>query len=196
MPLLKDDDLARESARDWFEVGCRRDFFPEENGWNLRHAALHVDEWIGSEAKDLNWAFAAVVAECQISVGDHVKSYDLDLTNFRFDIYDSESSRVLAVRQKAEELRFEFEVISKNWQRETKHLSLISKKVVHNSYLRIIGMGEGSIPLILESLRARPDHWFVALQAITNTDPSQPNDNPSMAREAWLSWGIKQGYID
>jgi hypothetical protein len=77
-----------------------------------------------------------------------------------------------------------------------KHLSLISKKVTHNSYLRIIGMGEGAIPLILESLRARPDHWFVALRATTNVDPSKPDDNPSMAREAWISWGIEQGYID
>ena len=57
-------------------------------------------------------------------------------------------------------------------------------------------MGEAVVPLLLEELRERPAHWFAALRATTNFDPSTAEANPSQAREAWLEWGKSQGYID
>jgi hypothetical protein len=97
---------------------------------------------------------------------------------------------------KSEPLRVEFDALEKKWKRETKHLSLISKKVAHPAYLRIIALGEPAIPLLLEALRDRPSHWFAALQAISNADPCHDDATPSEARIAWLEWGMRNGYID
>jgi hypothetical protein len=106
------------------------------------------------------------------------------------------SDQASALRSRSEMYRAEFEALSRRWQRDTKHLSLVSKKIIHPAFLRIIGMGEPAIPLILEALRDRPAHWFVALRATANIDPVSEDANPSEAREAWLAWGRSQGYID
>jgi hypothetical protein len=108
----------------------------------------------------------------------------------------SHDNRASILRLKAERLRPEFVRLSDQWQSETKHLSLVSQKVAHPSYFRIIGMGEAVLPLLLEALRDRPSHWFVALQATANTNPVSDGSNPSIAREAWLSWGRSQKLID
>ena len=45
---------------------------------------------------------------------------------------------------------------------------LVSYKdvVAHPSYLRILGVGQGVLPLLSRELEERPDHWLVALNAI------------------------------
>jgi hypothetical protein len=100
------------------------------------------------------------------------------------------------LKAQSERLRPEFEAPPEQWQRETRHLSQIAKKVLHPAYFRIIGMGEPVIPLLLEALRDRPAHWFTALRATANFDPVTPGSNPSAAREAWLKWRKSQGLID
>jgi hypothetical protein len=107
-----------------------------------------------------------------------------------------DDNEVVEVRERSEQLRDEFESLSAQWQRDTRYLSQVSKKITHPSLLRIIGMGKPAIPLILEALRKKPAHWFVALRATTNTDPAKQDDTPSQAREAWIAWGIFNGYID
>ena len=99
-------------------------------------------------------------------------------------------------RQETERLRSEFVALAEQWRRDTRHLSQVTRKVAHPAYLRITGMGEAVVPLLLEELRERPAHWFAALRATTNFDPSPAEANPSQAREAWLEWGKSQGYID
>ena len=37
-------------------------------------------------------------------------------------------------------------------------------------------MGEPVVPLILDELRREPDHWFWALEAITEENPVRPED--------------------
>ena len=93
------------------------------------------------------------------------------------------------LRREGEPLRVEFAALADQWRRETQHLSLISKRVSHPAYLRIMGMGKPVVPLLLEELRDRPSHWFVALRFTANTDPVPQGANPSRAREAWLEWG-------
>jgi hypothetical protein len=99
-------------------------------------------------------------------------------------------------RLAAERLRPEFDALVERWRRETQHLSLISKKVAHPAYFRIIGMGKPVVPLVLEELRDRPSHWFVALRFTANTDPVPQGANPSRAREAWLEWGRAEGLVE
>ena len=44
------------------------------------------------------------------------------------------------------------------------------------SYQKIIGMGPAVVPLILSELETEPDHWFWALEAITDENPVSESD--------------------
>ena len=61
------------------------------------------------------------------------------------------------------------------------------------NYFKIIALGNAVISLILESLQTKPDHWFLALKALTDEDPTHPGDNFEQAVEAWLNWGKQRG---
>ncbi|MCI0387582.1 MAG: hypothetical protein MOB07_02260 [Acidobacteria bacterium] len=63
-----------------------------------------------------------------------------------------------------------FQELANQWRRETAHLSLAIKKVMHPAYQRIIGLGPDAVPLILRELQRRSGHWFWALKAITGED--------------------------
>jgi hypothetical protein len=108
----------------------------------------------------------------------------------------SRTGTVLDLHLQAEPLRSEFAALADQWRRETQHFSLISRKVSHPAYLRIMGMGRPAIPLLLEELRDRPSHWFVALRFTANTDPVPQGANPGQARDAWLEWGRAEGLLD
>ena len=105
-------------------------------------------------------------------------------------------SEAALLRARCEQLRAEFETLAEQWRQDTQHLSVISKAVSHPAYFRIMGMGDAVVPLLLEALRDRPAHWFAALRATANVDPSPVNANPAEAREAWLRWGRDSGLID
>ena len=81
------------------------------------------------------------------------------------------------------------------WKQGTRFLSSIHDMVTHPAYLQLIGMGREAVPLLLAELRREPDHWFVALQAITGTNPIPPSacGNVDDMTDAWLSWGEQQG---
>jgi hypothetical protein len=96
----------------------------------------------------------------------------------------------------AGQIRGEFSSLAEQWRRETQHLSRISQKIAHPAYLRIVGMGDRVVPLLLEALRDRPAFWFAALKATANADPVPDGANPLMAREAWLEWGRSKGLVE
>jgi hypothetical protein len=83
---------------------------------------------------------------------------------------------------------------AERWRNETGHLSSVTKMIAHPSYLRIIGFGPDAIPLLLEELKARPDHWLVALNAITGKDPAPEGATFKEAVTAWIKWGESEGY--
>jgi hypothetical protein len=58
-------------------------------------------------------------------------------------------------------------------------------------YLRIIGMGQPAVPLILAEMEARPDHWDCALEMITGDNPVPPEAAGKMKliAKAWVEWG-------
>jgi hypothetical protein len=113
-----------------------------------------------------------------------------------FSAYLKPQSSGFVLRSQADRLRPEFSVLADQWRTNTRHLSLVAKKITDPAYLRIIGMGKPALPLLLEVLRDKPSHWFAALRAVANTDPAGPTANPSEARKAWLDWGKAEGYID
>jgi hypothetical protein len=89
---------------------------------------------------------------------------------------------------------FEFQRLISAWHNERGITSSLTKIVTCPSYLRIIGMGERALPLILNQLEKEgnePDFWFWALEAITGDNPVTPNDTGDMRAmsRAWLQWG-------
>ena len=94
-------------------------------------------------------------------------------------------------------LNAEFKTLVEQWRDETGILSSTSQKTNHPAYRQIIGMGDKAIPLILEELKQRPSHWFVALRSITGENPAPPEaaGYVEILADAWIKWGQGKGYI-
>jgi hypothetical protein len=89
----------------------------------------------------------------------------------------------------------EFRSQVEKWRRDTRHMSSLSRMILHPSYRRIMGMGRDVLPLLLRELSERPDHWFVALNAITGEDPAPPRSTFDQAVAAWLNYGRQRGLL-
>lgn len=92
----------------------------------------------------------------------------------------------------------EFRRNADKWQEDTQHLSNVTKRSIHPSYQRIIGMGEAVVPLILKELADRgPNDWFWALTAITGENPITEEIAGNMVKMTgvWLEWGMAAGYL-
>jgi hypothetical protein len=88
-----------------------------------------------------------------------------------------------------------FNMLKRQWQKETLLFSSLTKIVMHPAYQRIIGIGPPAVPLILRELEQKPNHWFWALKVITGADPVEPSQRGRMKEmtRAWLRWGKEQG---
>lgn len=83
------------------------------------------------------------------------------------------------------------------WKSRKSHSSSVESHILHPAYLRIIGMGVDALPFIFAELDAkRLDHWFPALQAITEASPVPERDEGRISKmaEAWVEWGKQNGY--
>jgi hypothetical protein len=107
------------------------------------------------------------------------------------------AARALALAEEEEDGDEErkFRRLADQWLRETEHASSVKKACMHPSYQRIIGMGPAVVPYLLRELDRNPDHWFWALNAITEEDPARAEDSLDGAKEAWLRWGRDKGYL-
>ena len=87
-------------------------------------------------------------------------------------------------------LKAKFQRLKEQWKEETLDMSSLTDMVTHRAYLQIIGMGDKAIPLLVDELRKEPNHWFVALNAISGDNPIAPEDAGNLERmtEAWLRW--------
>lgn len=88
-----------------------------------------------------------------------------------------------------------FHDLAEKWRKETKHISSLTKILLHPAYQRIIGMGPVAIKFILRELERRPYHWFWALESITGENPVHSEDDFDNAVKAWLQWGRQHGFI-
>ena len=89
----------------------------------------------------------------------------------------------------------EFHSLVKKWRKDTQHLSSVAKMAQHPAYRRIIGMGFDALPYLFTELSQRPDHWLVALNAITGEDPVPPASTFEQAVKTWLLWAKEKGYL-
>lgn len=95
------------------------------------------------------------------------------------------------------QLSRKFDRLAATWRYYNNTMSSVSEMALLSSYQEIIGMGEVAIPLILDELVNRPNHWFWALRSITGENPIKPEDRGNIPKmtEAWLEWGRQNGYI-
>jgi len=95
-----------------------------------------------------------------------------------------------------ETLRQKFERLADTWQKETVLVSNIGLIQSNPSYLGIIAMGKDALPFIFNNMRQNPNHWFIALNAITGVNPVQENDrgNVEAMTTSWLQWAKKNAY--
>lgn len=90
-----------------------------------------------------------------------------------------------------------FNNLAINWKKETAGYSTMYHKAINNNYLGIIGMGYDAVPFILNDLEKAPEHWFIALKAITKENPVAKEDIGDMRRmrAAWIEWGKRKHII-
>ena len=96
-----------------------------------------------------------------------------------------------------EEILERFQRLAREWKERSRYLSNTAQMAMLKPYQRIIGMGEHALPLILEELGREPDHWFWALEMITEEDPVPPEaaGRVNQMAQAWIEWGKKHGYL-
>jgi len=91
-----------------------------------------------------------------------------------------------------------FHRLAAEWKKEARYLSNTAQMALLKPYQRIIGMGMPVVPLILRELQREPNHWFWALEAITEDNPVPPETagNVRLTAEAWITWGRQHGLIE
>lgn len=99
--------------------------------------------------------------------------------------------------RQTEDLRAEFDQLADAWREETAGYSLAAQYAAHPAYRRIIEMGRPALPLIFGRLADQGGRWYVALHAITNANPVEPEDRGqrNKVREAWLDWARSEDII-
>ncbi len=102
--------------------------------------------------------------------------------------------------QNAKQFHCKFQQLAEEWKKERGAQATVAAMALLPSYQKIIGMGKGAIPLILEQLKSEgdsPDHWFWALAAISDENPV-PTESRGKILEmsrAWLAWGQEKGHV-
>lgn len=125
---------------------------------------------------------------------DEVAEFIIRLTG----VPDSESCARFKTRRKdsvQSETFGRFTRLTTQWKGDTMFVSSSEEILLHPAFQRIIGMGEAAIPHILRTLKTDPNpHWFWALSAITEHEPSIDGDIDAFAKY-WLAWGRKNKHI-
>ena len=95
-------------------------------------------------------------------------------------------------------LRRMFDIYSTIWKQETIFSSSISEITNNSSYQAIIKLGYDIIPFIIDDLKKSDNHWFYALEAITNHNPikrGHEGDVVLMKRD-WIEWAEENNLTD
>jgi hypothetical protein len=99
--------------------------------------------------------------------------------------------------QVVESIDERFHELRDDWKSKTRHLSNTAQISLVFSYQKIIGMGPAVVPMILSELEKEPDHWFWALEAITDENPVAESDAGDIEASAcvWVKWGRDKGLL-
>jgi len=98
------------------------------------------------------------------------------------------------------ETKRKFFQLASNWKNETRRFSTSLHKTSNDNYIDIMLLGTEVIPIILEELKRKSDHWFLALKHLArklNQEDPVPKEHlgdMEKMREDWLRWGERMGY--
>lgn len=90
-----------------------------------------------------------------------------------------------------------FAKLREEWKRSTPWGAGIRESCALPAYQKIVNMGHDVVPTLLRELKRQPDHWFIALKAITGQDPVQPENRGKVRLMAadWVKWGEARGLV-
>ena len=147
--------------------------------------------------------------ECEVrrlwdgAVADAIGWDAQELERLRLLLHNEPHVRGLGVNEYDDELeeayiatQETFERLADEWEHDRPRGTDIEQMTKHPTCQRIIAMGEPAVPWLLQRLAEKPDHWFVALNAITGARPVSPESRGRIKEmtQAWLNWGRQQGY--
>ena len=91
--------------------------------------------------------------------------------------------------------RERFRLLAAQWKERSRHMSNTAQMAMLKPYQQIIGMGKDALPFLLQELASEPDHWFWALEAITQENPVPPEalGKVRLMADAWLLWARQHG---
>jgi hypothetical protein len=96
-------------------------------------------------------------------------------------------------------LEEKFNTLVAEWRRSVRPSTRLKDLVSHPAYNEIITMGRVQprpvLRLILEQLKQKPYHWFLALAQISGVDAAEGEESFQGCVDAWLKWGTEQGII-
>jgi hypothetical protein len=103
----------------------------------------------------------------------------------------------LASPSRDAEIRNRFDRLAAEWKQQSRYLSNTAQMAMLRPYQRIIGLGWAAVPLILQELEREPDHWFWALESITDENPVPPEvaGKIDLMAQAWIEWGKRHGLL-
>jgi hypothetical protein len=84
------------------------------------------------------------------------------------------------------------------WRHDTRFSSDLEEIVDHPAYRTVIALGNEVVPLIIEDLKKKPDHWFYALIDITGENPITPDIRGDVEKmsQAWIDWAKERSQGD
>jgi hypothetical protein len=91
-------------------------------------------------------------------------------------------------------LAVRFRELANRWERETSHVSSITKRVMHPCYQSILAMGPNVISLLIQDMRENRRDWFWALHHLTQENPVSLEDSGNLDKmiAAWVDWERKK----
>ena len=102
------------------------------------------------------------------------------------------------VESQNERSHFEYTIhaLMKQWLDEVVNISSTHQMVSHPAYLQIIALGQRALPFLFLELSKSPNHWFTALEAITQSNPVPENERGDIIamRDRWIGWAEAEGY--
>ncbi len=92
--------------------------------------------------------------------------------------------------------RDEVEQLADEWERNRPRGVDVVEMAKHPAYQRIIEIGVPAVPWLLARLEQSPNHWFLALHAITGATlvPAENQGKVKDMARAWINWGRENGY--
>ena len=93
-------------------------------------------------------------------------------------------------------LDHDFKALVSRWRDETAILSSVPSKVFNKSYQSVMAKGPEVLPLIFKDLLVNGGYWYWALECITGDNPAESSSNIAEAKQAWLEYAVRHGYLN